>query len=334
MDQLGHWYVKANSTECSDVEDNAYYDGVQAEMATARLRELAASGEPFFFSVGFYRPHLPFNAPEKYWDMYDREEIPLPAVTRPPLGSPSFALGANYEIRRYNDLLAIGMRTPAEMPMPEDLQRKLIHGYYASISYVDAQIGKLVRTLRETGLDKNTIIVIWGDNGFKLGEYNAWCKQSNYEIDTRVPLIIVDPRQKIKGDRNYGLTELLDVYPTLCELAGLPLPEHLQGRSLANILNDEEAEGKEYAFSQFLRGRYVYDEGKYQQMGYAVRTDRYRYVEWYEWNPEENRTGRLIARELYDHSTDPEETFNLAVEEAMKPVMKKLSKAIRDNSMF
>ncbi|MFR9501458.1 MAG: sulfatase [Rikenellaceae bacterium] len=310
-DQLGIWYVKANSVECEDVEDDAYYDGVQTDAAVEALKELAEAGDPFFLAVGYYRPHLPYNAPKKYWDLYEREELQLPENRTPAEGAPEYALGNSYEMRGYDDQSKLPFSYGEQID--DQTIRELIHGYYASASYVDAQIGKLIKALDENGLSDNTIIVLWADHGFKLGEYNTCCKQSNYEIDTRVPLIVVDPRQKNKGVKQSSLVELVDLYPSVADLAGLPIPEGLAGESFKAILGDETAIDKEYAYSQFLRGRFGADTKKgVEQMGYAVRSDNFRYVEWYSWNMGEDTLGKYLTAELYDHRNDPLETINIA----------------------
>jgi arylsulfatase A-like enzyme len=311
IDQLGHWYVKANATENADVEDDAYYDGAQTTRAIEILQDLKAGNKPFFLSVGYYRPHLPFNAPKKYWDMYERESIPLAVNQFVPEGSPAYLVHGEAELRGYSDCNDLPL--PNEEPWDEDRQREIKHGYFASVSYTDAQIGRLLDELERLELAENTIVVLWGDHGWKLGEHNGWCKQTTYEIDTRAPLIISGYGVGAKGKMSSALAEFVDIYPTLCELAGFPVPEHLQGSSMLPLLDDPDREWKSAAFSQFLLGRYGRTrtiEG--EQMGYAIRTDRYRYVEWYEWNAEENTSGELLWKELFDHQIDPLENLNIA----------------------
>ena len=311
IDQLGHWYVKANATEMADVDDDFYYDGAQTTRAIEHLRKLKEEGRPFFLSVGYYRPHLPFNAPKKYWDLYDRSAVPLADNQFIPAGDLAYLVHGDAELRGYDDCRDLPLAK--DPPWPEERQREIKHGYYASVSYTDAQIGRLLDELERLDLSKNTIIVLWGDHGWKLGEHNGWCKQTNYEIDTRVPLIISGYGVAAKGSQSTALTEFVDIYPTLCEMARLPVPAHLQGTSMAPLLDDPELEWKPAAFSQFLLGRYgrtTNVEG--EQMGYAIRTDRYRYVEWYAWNKNDNAPGELLFAELFDHSADPQENRNLA----------------------
>ncbi|MCF6341901.1 MAG: sulfatase [Bacteroidales bacterium] len=313
IDQLGHWYIKTVATEIADVDDDAYFDGAQTTAALKKMKELAKTDQPFFMAVGYYRPHLPFNAPRKYWDLYERDSIPLARNRYLPENSPAYAINRGRELRGYEDFGDLPL--PEEDPLADDRQRLLKHGYYASVSYIDAQIGRLVEGLKKQGLYENTIIVIWGDHGWKLGEHNAWCKQTNYEIDTRVPMIFAGAQVGAKGRASDALTEFVDIFPTLCEMAGLEVPAHLQGLSAVPLLQNPDKPWKTAAFSQFLQGRFGKMhkdfEGK-QFMGYTLRTDRYRYVEWYAWDKETDTRGELTDRELYDHQNDPQENTNIA----------------------
>ena len=328
IDQLGHWYVKANATENADVDDDFYYDGAQTTLAIEILKKLKSDNKPFFLSVGYYRPHLPFNAPKKYWDMYDRNEIPLAENQFIPEGSPAYLVHGEAELRGYSDCHDLPL--PGDDPWDEDRQREIKHAYYASVSYVDAQIGRLINELERLGLAENTIVILWGDHGWKLGEHNGWCKQTNYEIDTRVPLIISGPGVKARGKQSNALTEFVDIYPTLCEMADFPVPDYLQGRSLVPLIEDPDKEWKTAAYSQFLLGRYGRTrtvDG--EQMGYAIRTDRYRYVEWYKWKKEEKIKGDFICSELFDHNTDPQENINIANDPGNKETVKLLSEQLK-----
>lgn len=324
IDQLGHWYVKAKATENAEVDDDFYYDGAQTTRAIAILQDLKSDGKPFFLSVGYYRPHLPFNAPKKYWDMYKRSEIELADNQFVPEGSPAYLVHGEAELRGYSDCGDLPL--PSQDPWDEKRQREIKHGYYASVSYTDAQIGRLLDELDRLELAENTIIVVWGDHGWKLGEHNGWCKQSNYEIDTRVPLIISGYGVAAKGKRCTALSEFVDIYPTLCEMANLQVPAHLQGTSLAPLLEDPDLEWKSAAYSQFLLGRFGRTTTvKGEQMGYAIRTNRYRYVEWYRWNAEEMHAENLLCRELFDHFTDPQENINIADHPESKALADSLS---------
>lgn len=324
IDRYGIWYIKASATENADVPDDTYYDGAQTTMAVAELERLAKEGKPFFFSVGYYRPHLPFNAPKKYWDMYDRSKLPLAPNQFPPKDSPPFAVHGDRELRSYDDFRDLPL--PGEGVLSEARQREVIHGYYASVSYTDAQIGRLLDALDRLDLAKNTIIVLWGDHGWKLGEHNSWCKQSNYEIDTRVPLIVGGAGVKAKGKSSNALTEFVDVYPTLVDMAGLKVPAALQGSSLKPLLEKPAMVWKSAAYSQFLLGRFPRGSQP-EKMGYTIRTDRYRYVEWYTWVNDEK--GELLARELFDHKTDPQENVNIADARGNEKTVAELSEQLK-----
>jgi iduronate 2-sulfatase len=293
--------------EAPDVPDSAYPDGMIADRAIEEINRKRES--PFFLAVGFKKPHLPFNAPRKYWNLYDADTIDLADNPFPPEGMPRQALTTWTELRGY-----AGM--PKEGPMPDAQARALIHAYYACISYVDAQIGRVLDELGRLGLRENTIIILWGDHGWKLGEHGMWCKHTNFEVDTHVPLIISAPGMKARGCRTRALTEFLDIYPTLCDLAGLDKPAHLEGLSMAPLLDDPDLKWKEAAYSQYCRG---------SSMGYSIRTDRYRYTEW-------RRAGdkQPDAVELYDHETDPAENRNIAAEAANTEHRTRLSRMLRE----
>ncbi|MCO6457416.1 MAG: sulfatase [Pirellulaceae bacterium] len=282
---------RGTATEMADVPDNAYTDGAVAELGVETLRELSGREQPFFLAVGFLKPHLPFNAPRRYWDLYDAQAIPLAANPFPPHGVTPFSLTTSGEIRVYEGI-------PAQGDIPPDMARQLKHAYYACVSFTDANVGKLLDELDRLRLAENTIVVLWGDHGWKLGEHGAWCKHSNFENDANAPLIIRSPGQRAPGGKTRALVEFVDIYPTLCDLARLPKPEHLEGTSAAPLLDDPDRTWKPAAFSQYPRGKI---------MGYSMKTDRYRYTAW-----KDTPTGAVMARELYDHQTDPAENTNLA----------------------
>ena len=322
IDRLGEWYVKAKVTECADVPDNAYYDGAQTDYALRKLRELRDRKEPFFFAVGYYRPHLPFNAPKKYWDLYDRGKIPLAENPYLPENMPPMAISNNQEVRGYVDCR--NLPTALNGAVSEDTARLLRHGYFASVSYMDEQVGRLLGALEKEGLAKNTIVVLWGDHGWKLGEHRSWAKMTNFEIDTRAPLIISVPGMKNKGKKTSRLVEFVDIYPTLCELTGLPVPSGLAGKSAVPLINNPESEWKTAAYSQYLReGGWRGPDG-ITYMGYTVRTEEFRYVEWFNQD-----THELAARELYDHRKDHGENRNIASEPAFSATMAKMALELR-----
>jgi iduronate 2-sulfatase len=306
----GQTFIKVAATECADVSDNAYFDGAQTDVAVAKLETLARQDKPFFFAVGYHKPHLPLTAPKRYWDLYDRAKIPLAENDFLPKGAPSMSVNTSRELRDYADLADIP--DPQQGSIGEVRSRLLRHGYFACVSYVDAQIGRLLGKLHATGLDRNTIVVLWGDNGWKLGEHRGWCKMTNYETDTRVPLIVRVPDGKENGKRCDRLVEFVDVYPTLCALAGIEPPAGLEGTSFEPLLDDVTRPGKQAAMSQYLRGdKWVAADG-IPYMGYTIRTPRWRWVEWYRWDEKKQIRGQQVARELYDEQNDPQENVNLA----------------------
>ncbi len=284
--------VKGPAFESTDLINDVYPDSLTADAAVQALKRLKSSNQPFLLGVGFIKPHLPFACPKKYWDLYDPAKLPLAANATPPAAMPEIAYQDSEEMRQYH-----GTPPPGD-PFPEQLARKLLHGYLACVSYMDAQVGRLLDTLDELGLSENTVIILWGDHGWHLGEQSIWGKSTNFEIATRAPLIIAAPGVAQPGGKARGLAEFVDIYPTLSELCGLPRPAHLQGASLVPQLKNPEAPGKTAAFSQFER------PGKIT--GYSIRTERWRYTEWLQ--PD----GSRLAEELYDHESDPLETSNAA----------------------
>lgn len=271
--------------EDDPVEDSVYGDALIAERAIQEVRALAAADPPFFLAAGFLRPHLPFNAPRRYWDLYDRDALPIAPNASPPEAAPAVSLTNWEELRKY-----AGM--PAEGPLAEAQARALIHGYAASISYLDAQVGALLTELEVLQLQENTIVVLWADHGWQLGEHGFWSKHTLYEPALRTPLIFSGPGVP-RGQISAGLSENLDVYPTLCELAGLPIPNHASGRSLVAQLRDPHAAGADAVFTRHGQGD-------------SVKTDRYRYSEW------RDEHGAVTDRMLYDHQVDPGENRNVA----------------------
>ncbi len=308
------------AVESAEVPDDAYQDGAVAKKAVKTLARLAKAGKPFFYAVGFVRPHLPFVSPKRYWDLYDREEINPAAYQKFAADSPQFAYQASGElVNAY--LLSNGERYPTGYaPKPTEMQKELIHGYYASVSYMDAQVGKLLDALDAQGLTKNTIVVLWGDHGWHLGDHGIWCKHTNFEQATRAPLLIAAPG--LTGDQKAkGLTEFVDIFPTLTELAGLKTPANLAGKSLVPLMKNPNATVKRYAQSQYPRA--TKEKGKL--MGYALRTDRYRYVAWFAEDYDKNKilpTARPIAEELYDYEDDPNEEINFAARADHQKVLK------------
>lgn len=312
------------STESLDVPDDAYMDGAMAQEAIRQLKDLGKSDKPFFLALGFKKPHLPFVAPKKYWDLYKREEMPLAEFQEKAEDSPEYAYHNAGELRSYStDIKSVEPQSKL-LKLSEDKQRELIHGYYACVSYIDAQIGMVMEALKKEGLDKNTIIVLWGDHGWHLGDHSLWCKHSNFEQATRVPLIIHSPDQTEGNQYDYPV-ELVDLYPTLCEMTGLPVSVDLDGQSLVPALHDKSTPIKEFAISQYPRGT---KQGAKDIMGYSLRDGRYRFTEWTEGFFETSKvysTRHQKSLELYDLKNDPLETKNIAYSPEMTDVVKDLS---------
>ncbi|MFD2967549.1 sulfatase [Sphingobacterium bambusae] len=281
--------------ECLDVPDETYADGRVAQLAAERLSELKGQDQPFFLAVGFARPHLPFSVPQKYWDLYDPKELPMPTSQVNPEGSLPYANKRDGEIVQY-----LGIPSSAESdPFPDSVTRKLIHGYYAGVSYVDAQIGKVLQQLHDTGLDDNTIVVLWGDHGYLLGEMGMWTKHVNHELANRIPLLLHLPAMS-RQVKTQTLVETVDIYPTLAELCEIPIKttqQPLDGKSFVSFLKNETTSTKEYVYHCFPR------DGK---LGRAVRDKRYRLIAW-----EPLQGDAPVAYELYDYQNGLLETVNI-----------------------
>jgi len=296
----GFGYAKNGICECRDVPDEAYYDGRVAAEAVRVLGELRSKAEPFFLAVGFWKPHAPFNAPKKYWDLYDRAKLPpLDEHNAPrPVGAPDIAFHNSSEVLGPPDKRAT--LTPAAAA-------EMRHGYFANISYMDAQLGKVLDALDASGIADRTVVVFTADHGYHIGEHTLWGKTSNFELDARVPFFLAAPGMKAAGKRTASPTELLDLFPTFVALCGLPKPDGLEGTSLAPLLADPSLRLKPASFTQHPRPAY-YDREPSKQpavMGVSIRTARVRYTEWRDW-----KTGEPVARELYDGISDPNEMRN------------------------
>ena len=297
------------ASESAAVDDLSYPDGEIARAAAARLRAFANTEESFFLAVGMLRPHLPFNAPKRYWDLYERDAIPLPEATEPASNAPPWQLTSWGELRSYDDI-------PSQGSLDQAKTRELRHAYLACASYVDAQLGIVLETLRDTGLEGETLVVLWSDHGWKLGDYGAWSKHTNVELDTRVPLMLAVPGRSDRGMRTPALAELIDLYPTIAELCGLRTPPEVEGVSLTPLLDDPEATVREAAFSFYPRTAQI-DGMKTSMMGDSMRTDRWRLTHW----RRRNDPFATIAIELYDHHADPLEQNNLADDPAYAAII-------------
>lgn len=326
--------------EKADVPDHAYPDGHNTLLGIETLKQMTKSDKPFFFAMGYKLPHLNWCAPAKYWDMYDPAKIPMATETRAPAKGAAMGLHASFELRTRSNIPKYG-------PIGPELARTLKHAYLASTSYVDAQIGLLLKTLDEIGVRDNTIIIVWGDHGWHLGDMGVWGKATNYEIATRVPLMIWTPDMKARGAKTEALVELVDIFPTLCELADVPVPKHIEGHSFVPLLNAPDRKWKSAAFSQYpnpalrewaanplspgmretwfgplikdVEQRIIDQQGdkwardlfEKHLMGYTMRTDRYRLVVW---RDHRNQKAEPVFVELFDHKTDPAETTNIAAD--------------------
>lgn len=285
----GHSGGKGAACEAADVPDDGYPDGKLAELAVDTLEKLKQREQPFFLAVGFFKPHLPFNAPKRYWDLYDPAAFVLDDGQTRVKGAPEIAYHTHRELGGYKDI-------PEEEHVSAEQARKLRHGYYACVSYVDSQVGKVLDALKRLGLDRNTIVVLWGDHGWSLGEKDRWCKGTNFERDTRVPLMIRVPGLPKPGVPTQALIEYVDIYPTLASLAGLTPPTDLDGRSFVPVLQDPAAPGRDAALSQFTR---PWKAAGFDAMGYSLRTETQRYTRWVQWP-----SRKTIAEEFYDYNSE------------------------------
>jgi iduronate 2-sulfatase len=285
-----------NATENADVDDDFYNDGKIAAEAVKRLAIAAAKpDEPFFMAVGFLKPHLPFVAPKKYWDKFDSSKLPMPAITVAPLNAPSYAPTASGELHGYADI-------PSRGEIDEATTRNLIHGYYAATSYTDAQIGRVLDALDANQLTERTVVVLWGDHGWHLGDHGMWCKHTNYEHAARIPLIVSGPSVQ-HGHKTSAMVESVDIFPTLCALAGVPTPSGLDGTSFASVLTGKSTQARDHVTHVYPRG---------DRLGRAIRNDRYRLVEW----KVPGAVASSAEIELYDYFSDPLESKNVAQENA------------------
>jgi iduronate 2-sulfatase len=290
---------KVKPYEGSDVDDEGYPDGLTTRLAVAKLKELADKKQPFFLGVGFFKPHLPFNAPKKYWDLYDEAKIPLtPSPAIPEHVNPA----SLHESAEFNQYALGDEQASLEKPVSDAYARKLRHAYYAGVSYTDAQVGKVLDALKQLGMDKNTIVVVWSDHGWHLGDYRVWGKHTIFDQSVRSVLIVKTPGMKTGMVRNEILSSI-DIYPTLMELCGIKTPANLDGKSFSSILKKgKPADWGNVAYSYF-------------KQGITVRTDRYRYTRYFR--------KQEPTVELYDHENDPHENRNVA--EAHPEIVKQLS---------
>jgi len=290
--------------ERAQVKDNAYFDGLVTQRAKVSLRRLSESEKPFFLAVGFVKPHLPFNAPKKYWDMYDRADIELATPATMPPGIPGAANHNWGELRKYSNI------PDAPEPVPDELAIELRHGYYASTSYADAQVGKVLAELDDLGLQDDTIVILIGDHGWSLGEHGLWAKHSPFDVATRSPAIVRAPGLSQPGVAP-GLMEFVDIYPTVIDLLGLPEPEHLQGSSFRAQLEEPDSEGKAVVFPRWKNGE-------------VTKTRDFSMTSWF------NDAGDVTARMLFDHNTDRPETKNLVNDPRYENIVEQLDRITQE----
>ncbi len=295
--------AKGPAFEMADVADEAYPDGKVAMEAMETLRQ--NKDKPFFMCVGFAKPHLPFAAPKKYWDLYQHDDFDVPERDLPK-DAPSLAFTKWGELRAYRGM-------PETGPLTDQQTRQLKHGYAASVSFADAQVGKVLAELDRLGLRENTIVVLWGDHGYKLGDYGAWCKHTNLELDAHVPFIVSAPGINA-GQRTDSLVEMVDVFPTLAALTGGAIPESCDGKNLEQVLANPKTKIREFAISQYPRGK---------TMGYSLRNQRWRYTEWIN-----SVTKKTVGRELYDHQDSALAHQNLVSDPQHQTMIAQLSKQL------
>jgi arylsulfatase A-like enzyme len=286
------------------VEEHADYQVAQGGIAL--INQLANSDRPFFLGVGFYKPHLPLVAPRKYWDLYERDAFQIHPFQKHATNADPRTYTNSSEMRTYIDIPEGGLAA--------DDQKHIIHGYYACVSFIDDLVGQVLAALKANNLEKNTIVILWGDHGFHLGDHGQWAKHTNIEQASRVPMIIHDPRLKNVIGKTATPAQFLDVYPTLCDLAGISIPEQCQGKSLVPVISGEK-ERVHHGVVTMKRGS-----------SYAYRTDRYRYIEWV------SKSGEVTSRNLYDYEQDPLETVNVAGNPEYEQVVEQLAKTMREET--
>lgn len=295
--------TRGNPYENADVGDEAYKDGKIASQAIKELNDFKEKDEPFFLAVGFLKPHLPFNAPKKYWDLYDENKIELADNPYKPKNAPNEAMHTFGELRAYNSI-------PAKGAVHDSTALKMVHGYYACVSYTDAQIGKVLDELERLGLAENTIVVLWGDHGWNLGDHGLWCKHCNFETALKTPLIIKAP-EKNKNIKTEALVEYVDVYPTICNLAGLSQPFHLQGKNMSPLFDNPEQAWKDAVYCRWIKGE-------------TIVTKTHTYTEWFDDN-----TGDVSARMLYSLESDPDENENISEQKENQSLVEELSAKLK-----
>ena len=303
--EKGEYGNKNLTYEYPDVDDYAYNDGKITQNAIHKLKVLKEDDQPFFMAIGYVSPHLPFIQPKKYWDMYDHDSIQLADNSYQPENSPFIAIEAQHnsaELRKnYLDI-------PAQGKLDDDLARNLIHGYYASVSYMDALIGELIKELDDLGLRDNTTIILWSDHGYFLGEHGFWCKHSTFHEAVKIPFIISSPGYA-KNQITDSFTELVDVYPTLCELANITPPTYIHGKSLTPVLKNPSIQLKDEIYTRYKQGEAVIDAN-------------YSYTEFY-------RGKTYVGNMMYDMKTDLKQNIDISKTPANAKLVKMYSQKLK-----
>ncbi len=300
--------------------DSAYQDGDLTDNAIQRLRIASRKKQPFFLAVGYKKPHLPYVCPEKYSDLYERSKIKLSPVPQFPEGSPPYS----HRGKRYRDENGKWILLKNAAPFKKryiqnpggltpEFRRELRHGYYACVSFIDAQVGRLIEEIKKLGMWDDTVVALWGDHGYHLGDHNYWTKGNNCEFDTRIPLIFRVPGRKTAGQKTDALVEAVDIFPTFLEVCGFPIPDYMEGTSFMPLVENPQQQWKKAVFSQYPRGP---RGAPWYKEGYTMRTHDYRYTEW------RNNNGKVLAKEFYDYSTDPLEAKNLIEEKKYKNLIR------------
>ena len=254
--EFGEHGRKGPAFEYPEVDDYAYNDGKVTKRALDKMKALKAEDKPFFMAVGYVSPHLPFIQPKKYWDLYDHNEVPLADNAYQPENSPYIAMHAQHDNAELRNMY---LDIPSKGLLSDEMSRNLVHGYYASVSYMDALIGDLIDGLDAMGLRDNTTIILWSDHGFFLGEHGFWCKHSTFYEAIKIPFIISSPGFA-KNQTTDSFTELVDVYPTLCELSGIRPPEYIHGESLTPVMENPSVNLKDEIYTRYKQGEAVVDE--------------------------------------------------------------------------
>ena len=303
--ERGEYGKKQPTFEYPDVDDYAYNDGKITKRAINKLKALKSKNKPFFMAIGYVSPHLPFIQPKKYWDMYDHDAIKLADNSFQPKNSPDIAIEAQHnsaEMRKnYLDI-------PENGKLDDSLARNLIHGYYASVTYMDALIGELIKALDDLGLRENTTIVFWSDHGYFLGEHGFWCKHSTFEEAVKIPFIISSPNH-IKNKTTASFTELVDVYPTLFEIANIKAPTYLQGESLIPVLENPSTILKTEVYTRYKQGEAVIDKD-------------FSYTEFYEGE-------KYLGNMLYDNLNDYKQNTDISKLSSNELIVKKYRKKLK-----